>query len=189
MGKPMKSLSNAIVVAVLLAAGAVLPPQGIARGTEAPQVAATDPEALPERVRAMHAAILEAARSGDIEAMRPVLESNELMPQVSFGGADDPIAFWKEVSGDYEGREILAVLVNILQMPYARARTGTPDEMYVWPYLAEADLEKLTPPQEVDLYRLVKPLEAKAMREFGGYIGYRLGIGADGTWHYFLAGD
>ena len=146
-------------------------------------------DALPERVRAMRDAILEAARTGDIEEMRPVLESNELMPNVSFGGAKDPIAYWKESSGDKKGREILAILVEILEMPFVRLAKGTSNEMYVWPYLAELDLEKLTPEQEVDLYRLVKPVELKSMREFGGYIWYRLGIGPDGTWHFFVAGD
>ena len=149
----------------------------------------TNLDALPPRVRAMRTAILEAARSGDVEELRPVLESNELKPQVSFGAVKDPIAHWKETSGDKQGREILAVLIDILEMPFVRTKAGTDDEMYIWPYLAEADLEKLTPAQEVDLYRLVKPTEATAMREFGGYIWYRLGIGRDGTWHFFVVGD
>jgi hypothetical protein len=149
----------------------------------------TDLSKLPERVREMHQRILEAARSGDIEALRPVLESNELMPTFSFGKERDAIAYWKELSDDKKGREILAVLVNILSMPYVRLRAGTSDEMYVWPYLFEADLEKLPPGEEVDLYRLVTPEEARIMKEYGAYIWYRLGIGPDGTWHFFVAGD
>jgi hypothetical protein len=61
--------------------------------------------------------------------------------------------------------------------------------MYVWPYLAELPLGKLTSAQQVDLYRLMTHEEIKTMKEFGGYIHYRLGIGRDGTWHYFVAGD
>jgi len=146
-------------------------------------------DALPVLVRRMYDAILEAAQSGHVEKMLPVLESNELMPKVSFGGENDPIQFWKQESGDKKGREILAILVNILKMPFVRTDAGSANEMYIWPYLAEADLEKLSPAQEVDLYRLVRPQEANAMKEFGGYIWYRLGIGRDGTWHFFVAGD
>lgn len=146
-------------------------------------------DALPVPVRRMYDAILEAAKNGHIEEMLPVLESNELMPKVSFGGERDPIKYWKQESGDKKGREILAIMMNILKMPFVRTDAGSANEMYIWPYLTEADLEKLTPSQEVDLYRLVRPQEAKAMKEFGGYIWYRLGIGRDGTWHFFVAGD
>ena len=149
----------------------------------------TNIQSLPPQVREMHDAILEASRSGDIEMLVPVLEMNELAPTVSFGDAEDPVKYWKQTSGDGEGRQILAVLVEILEMPYAHVNAGKDDEMYVWPYLAELPLDKLAPPQLVDLFRLVTPEEAKAMKDYGGYIHYRLGIGPDGTWHYFVAGD
>jgi hypothetical protein len=149
----------------------------------------SDLSVLPDRVKIMRNAILEAARSGDIEALRPVLESNELKPTVSFGGADDPIEHWKQTSGDGQGREIMAIMAEILEMDFARIRPGTSNEMYVWPYMAELPLAKLNPAQQVDLYRLMSPDEVKSMKEFGGYIHYRLGIGRDGTWHYFVAGD
>lgn len=183
-----RRLTNTLLGAFLLAIAATFAPMAAMAG-EKELTIQSSLDALPERVRAMRADILEAARSGDIEEMRPVLETNELMPTVSFGGASDPIAFWKETSGDKKGREILAILIEILEMPFVRLRKGTSNEMFVWPYLAELDLEKLTPEQEVDLYRLVKPAELKTMREFGGYIWYRLGIGPDGTWHFFVAGD
>ena len=172
----------------LLAAGLMFSPAHTLAGEKKP-VIQTDLNALPERVRAMRAAILEAARTGDIEEMRPVLESNELMPTVSFGGANDPIAYWKENSDDKKAREILAIMIEILEMPFVRLSKGTSNEMFVWPYLSRIDPKKLTPQQEVDLYRLISPAEAKTMREFGDYIWYRLGIGPDGTWHFFVAGD
>lgn len=176
---------------VLIACIMAAPPLGAslsAAERAAPEVYSSVAK-LPAPVRAMRDAILEAARSGDIEALRPVLESNELKPTVSFGGADDPVEFWKQTSGDGRGREIMAVMSEILEMPFARIDAGTSNEMYVWPYLAELPLEKLTPAQQVDLYRLVTPEELKTMKQFGGYIHYRLGIGRDGTWHYFVAGD
>jgi hypothetical protein len=154
----------------------------------APQIH-SDLSVLPELVKNMRDAILEAARSGNIDALRPVLESNELKPTVSFGGADDPIEHWKQASRDGQGFEIMAIMTEILEMDFARINAGTSNEMYIWPYLAELPLDTLTPAQQVDLTRLMKPEEVKTMKEFGGYIYYRLGIGRDGTWHYFVAGD
>jgi hypothetical protein len=114
---------------------------------------------------------------------------NELKPTISFGGDVDPVAYWKKASGDGEGREIMAIMIEILEMPFARSDVGTSNEMYVWPYLAVLPSNKLTPAQQVDLYRLMTPAEAKTMKEFGSYIHYRLGLGPDGTWHFFVAGD
>lgn len=145
--------------------------------------------ALPEPVKKMRERILEAARSGNIDAMHPIVEMNELKPTVSFGGANDPVAYWKQVSGDGKGREIMAIMIEILQMPFVHTAAGTSNEIYVWPYLSMLPPDKLTPSQQVDLYRLISPDEAKTMKEFGSYIHYRLGIGPDGTWHFFVAGD
>jgi hypothetical protein len=172
----------------LLIAGPVLSVELKAAERGAPEIH-SDLSALPNRVADMRDAILEAARSGDIEALRPVLDSNELKPTVSFGGSDDPIKLWKQTSGDGQGREIMAIMVEILDMDFARVNPGTSNEMYVWPYLAELPLDKLTSAQQVDLYRLMTYDEVKTMKEFGDYIHYRLGIGRDGTWHYFVAGD
>ncbi len=187
MNRLLKPRTYLALVAALICSGLLLDGAFAQRG-KAPEIH-TDLSVLPERVSNTRAAILEAARGGDIEEMLPVLEMNELPPTVSFGKTDDPIAFWKEVSGDGEGREILATLVEILEMPFARTNAGTPEEMYIWPYLARIAPNKLTPAQKVDLFQLVSPEEAKKMEDFGDYIYYRLGIGRDGTWHFFVAGD
>ena len=134
----------------------------------------------------MRDAILAAARTGTIEALRTPLEWNELKPEISDGPVSDPIAHWKQRSGDGEGRQILAILLEILECPPAIVGAGTSSERYVWPGFAEADLATLPPPLEVQLYRLVSPAEAKAMRERKAWSWWRLSIGVDGTWHSFL---
>lgn len=190
MLRPFQALIAILILCFAVTASLAAPqPVNAAAPAEPDITISSQTEALPDRVKATQTAILEAARSGDIEMLRPVLEMNELKPTVSFGGADDPITFWKRTSGDGEGRQIMAVLAEILEMPFARVNKGRDDEMYVWPYLAELPLDKLAPAQLVDLYRLVTPEDVKAMKDFGGYIHYRLGIGPDGTWHYFVAGD
>lgn len=145
---------------------------------------------LPEPVRRLRERLLEAARSGDIERMRPLLDGQGTPPVVSLGEQqDDAIAFWKEQSGDGDGREILAILMEILEAGYLHVDKGTPQEMYLWPYFAQYPLEKLTPEQLVELFKIITGSDFKEMKEYGAYIFFRLGIGPDGTWHFFVAGD
>ncbi|MGH6736390.1 MAG: hypothetical protein ACRECX_09985 [Methyloceanibacter sp.] len=140
---------------------------------------------LPDPVQRMLTEIILTAQSGDIEAMRPVLESNELKPMVAAAHVDDPIAYWKEQSVDGTGRDVLAAMLNVLASGFVLTGTGH-DEMYVWPYFAEVDITKLTPEQEVELYRTVPPQLAVPMKKSGKYTYYRLGVSPTGVWHYFL---
>jgi len=147
-----------------------------------------DPGPLPEPVEEMRQAILAAAHSGNIEDLRVPFDWNELTPEVATPAGEDPITHWKSTSADGNGREILAALANMLPMRPAELPLGQDLEnniIYVWPYLAELPLDKLTPAQEVDLLRLVGPAEAKAMREKKKWTWWRLTIGAAGTWHSF----
>jgi hypothetical protein len=144
-----------------------------------------DPQALPAPVKQTLQEIFETAQSGDIEAMRPVLESNELSPMVASAHVDDPVAFWKKNSADGEGRDVLAALLNILSTGFIKTGQRN-DQIYIWPYLAEMDLTKLTPAQEVELYRIVPAEKALAMKKSGKYSYYRLGVSPTGVWQYFL---
>ena len=147
---------------------------------------------LPGPVQDMREAILSAVRAGHIEEVRHAWDLNELKPDlgaVPAGG--DPIAHWKRISGDGEGREILAALGEILDTGYVVLPLGRDlenNKIYVWPYFAEVPLDKLTPGQEVELLRLVSPSALKDMRAAGTYAHWRIAIGADGTWHSFRRG-
>jgi len=145
---------------------------------------------LPEPVKTLRIALVEAAASGDIERLRPLMATGEDQTQVSIGDApDDPIAALKSLSGDGEGREILAILLDIISTAAARVDPGSPDETYVWPYFAEKKLDTLTPPEVVELYRIVTASDVSDMKEFGGYNFYRIGITPAGKWKFFVAGD
>jgi hypothetical protein len=148
-----------------------------------------DNEDLRERVGSMRERLILAARSGDIARLGVVFQMNETLPVFTRGSERDPVAFWKSASGDGEGREILAVLLNILDLPAALINKGTPQEMYVWPYLAHVPLTDLTPRQTVDLYRLMTAQDVRDTRTLGSWVFWRLGIGPDGTVHFFLAGE
>ena len=156
--------------------------------TVPPTVAPASLEPLPPAVTEMRDTILAAVRSGNIEDLKPALQWNEMPPVIATTAVDDPIAHWKSVSGDGQGREILAILENLFAAGHAVLPVGRDVEnnkLFVWPRFAEMDLSKLRPEDEVQLYRLVTPAEVKTMIAKKRWLGYRLAIGAEGTWHTF----
>lgn len=156
----------------------------------APVEVIRDIKKAPEPVQRMRQLIVEAAASGDIERLRSLMNPGPNQTQVTVGeSADDPIAFLKSLSGDQEGIEILAILLDIVSTGFVHAGQGTADEMYVWPYFAEKSLTSLTPPEKVELLRIVTAGDFADMLEFGGYNFYRIGITPDGQWKFFVAGD
>lgn len=144
---------------------------------------------LPAPVLEMRDAILSAVRSGRIEDLRTAVELNEIKPIVADKPVGDLITHWRQASGDGEGREILAVLGELLDSGYVVLPIGRDLEnnrVYVWPYFAELPLASLTPAQDVELLRLVPVEVFKEMKQTGRYSHYKLGIGADGTWHFMM---
>jgi hypothetical protein len=140
---------------------------------------------LPPEIKSTLEDIVVAAQGGDIEAMREVLEQNELKPMLSSEPVSDPIAFWRKQSADGEGRDILAAMLNVFSAGFAKQGEGK-NATYIWPYFADMDLTKLTPSQQVELFRVVPVADALAMQKTGKYSYYRAGIGSDGVWHYFM---
>ena len=157
---------------------------GAAQSADSPQVI-YDPSTLPDPVQRMLGKIISAAQTGNLEAMRAVLESNELKPMVAATHVHDPIQYWMEQSRNGTGRDVLAAMLNIIASGAVLTGKGH-DAVYVWPYFAEADIAKLTPPQQVEFYRVVPPKKAEAIVKSGKYDYYRLGISPAGVWHYFI---
>jgi hypothetical protein len=178
----------AAAMAVLIAGGMVVPGLSAPAATQTPSVQiARDVTKLPPQVQRMRQAILQAATSGDIEQLRVPIDMNEIHPVFSKDRVTDPIAHLKSVSGDGNGREMLAILFNLMTTGYAITNPGTKDEMIVWPYHAVIPLNSLTPSQEVEIYRFLPPARLKEMTAQGKYTYYRVGISPDGVWHYFTA--
>jgi len=145
---------------------------------------------LPEPVRRMHRLILEATRSGDIERLRPLIGTGEHATQLSFGGVDgDPVDFLRELSGDPDGQEILAILEEVLSAGFVHLDAGSANDLYVWPYFFAIPLDRLTNPQRVELFKIVTAGDYEDMKTFGSYIFYRVGIDPEGNWAFFVAGD
>jgi hypothetical protein len=145
---------------------------------------------LPFPVRRMRELILEAAYSGDIEKLRPLIGYGDDVTMLSLGGIEeDPLTFLKSLSGDKDGHEILAILVEVLESGFVLMDEGSESELYIWPYFFAWPLDKLGPRQMVELYQLVTYGDYEDMESFGAYIFYRLGITPRGRWRFFVAGD
>ncbi len=146
-------------------------------------------EPLPESVVRTRNALLHAARTGDLETLRPILAAIAPNLIYSFGGDEDPIAFWTQVSLDGTGRDILADMIKVFSSGFVRMHEDTADEMFIWPYHFVYPIEELTPEQEVELYLLLPAQYRKDMEAAGGYIGFRAAIRPTGELVFFVAGD
>jgi hypothetical protein len=188
-----------LLTVLLLASPAALAQQpGRASAPPKPPETSRDLEALPEQVRRMRSLIIDAVRTGDSEALRKPIEWNEVPPSFGKGaprGARGPamaselVKLFRERSGDGAGRETMGQMLNLLAVGYARIHAGTRQEMFLWPYFAALDPRLLTPEQEVDAYRVLHADAVREWREKGRYPGWRLGIGPDGTWHFFAGAE
>lgn len=146
---------------------------------------------LPEPVRRMHERIVEAAKSGDIERLRPFLGLGDDTTLLSFGEPDgDPVEILKGLSGDDDGQEILAILEEVLNAGFVHLEAGTAEDVYVWPYFFGVPLDKLDARQRVELFKIVTAGDVEDMKQAGGaYNFYRAGITPEGRWAFFVAGD
>ncbi|MDQ0454186.1 hypothetical protein [Rhizobium paknamense] len=145
----------------------------------------------PEAVRKMRERMVEAAASGDPERLRELITQGKDGTQLALGedNGSDPIQIIKSVSGDPDGLEVLAIMLDVLSTGFAHVNAGTPDEAYVWPYFAEKPLNTLTAPEKVELMRLVTAGDFENMLEYGNYNFFRIGISPNGQWKFFSAGD
>ena len=147
---------------------------------------------LPPAAEDMRNAITSAVDAGEIEDLKYAYEmGDEFLPAIADDAVADPVDYWKAQSADGEGREILAIISNLLAVGPAKLTTGKDPEnsaVYVWPYLSELPLDKLSARQKVDLFRLMPVKEAKAMIAEKKWTWWRLTIGADGLWHAFKKG-
>ncbi len=147
---------------------------------------------LPSHVYEMREMIMTAVRSGRIEDLTTAIDWNEMPPELGAAIGADPIDHLRKLSADGAGREILAVLDNLLQSAPAVLPIGLDAEnnsVYVWPAVSEAKLDQLTPAQEVALYRLMPVVQAKALQAAKKWTWWRLAIAADGTWLTFMKGE
>lgn len=155
-----------------------------------PAEAIYDESKLPEAVRKTRQLLVEAAASGDIERLRPLIGSGSAATEISVGDtAGDPINTLKELAGDDQGIEILSSFLNILATGFVHVDVGTAKEAYVWPYFAARPLNALTAPEKVELMRIVTAGDYQDMLDFGTYSFFRIGIAPDGKLLFIRSGE
>jgi len=158
-------------------------------GQELPEII-YDLSRLPEPVLRMRQLIIDACKSGDIEKLRPLIGTGEGATQLLLGELDgDPIDFLRQISGDQEGYEIMAILLEVMESGFVHLNAGTESEYYAWPYFFAVPLEELTPPQKVELFTLLTASDYEEMKNYGAYVFYRVAITPEGRWLFFVAGD
>jgi hypothetical protein len=140
---------------------------------------------LPTPVAAMRKKLLDAAYSGDMEKMRAVIQETHPTPAFSVNEIADPIEYMKTQSGDGNGLELMAIMTDVLESGWAKVDAGTPQELYVWPYYAVLPMNKLTPSQLVEVYKLVTSSDFEEMKSTGIYSFYTIAIDKDGVWKYY----
>ncbi|MBC2774516.1 hypothetical protein H6M51_16750 [Rhizobium sp. AQ_MP] len=149
-----------------------------------------DIEKAPEPVRRMRKLIMEAAATGDISKLKPLMNPGPDQTIVPLQEPEqDPIDALKAISGDSDGMEVLAILLDILSTGFVQLDKGTADEAYVWPYFAGKSLGLLTPQEKVELLRIVTAGDVTEMQEYGNYNFFRIGITPDGRWKFLTVGD
>lgn len=160
--------------------------------SEAFSAPSTDISILPQRVAALRTRMIEAADTGDIENLRPAIEWNETVP--IFGhGADQPKSFadaidaLKRLSFDGKGSEILTILKAVLMQPYVIITRGQ-IVTYLWPAFAHDSRWPDEPDARMGLLRCVRFVDLVNWRDEAPLPVQRVGIGADGTWHFFWGG-
>jgi hypothetical protein len=139
-------------------------------------------DGLPGTVTEKREKIYRAAVTQDYEALGSLLDPDTF--SYSFGESGDPIGYWRE----QEEAEV-PILGDILP-GVLHTRFGKRDDVFMWPSAAakepsewtEADLEAMRKAGSTDE-------DIRSFEQYGGYTGWRVGIRADGTWLFFVAGD
>ncbi|EJF90640.1 hypothetical protein [Bartonella tamiae] len=145
---------------------------------------------LPLAVKEMREKIIKAAKSGHIENLKPLLGSPTDPTQLSIvDDATDPIQFLKKQSGDGEGLETLAILIDLLHSGYVHLDEGSEADIYVWPYFVALPIDTLTNQQLVELFQIMTAGDLEQIKEIGTYAFYRIGITPNGQWRFFITGD
>jgi len=188
VGAPLSCLSVLLLLSIACLVHA--PDPSIAQIERLPPAATGKAgEGLPRPAAEMREAILAAVQSGRLDDLRLAVELNEIRPIIGDGDSADAMAAIRAIAGSGDGRSFLASVGAVLSAHWIALPLGPDAEnnrVFIWPRLAETGIGSLTPGDATDLEAIASPEEVRAMREAGKYTSWRIGIGADGTWHFLF---
>ena len=138
---------------------------------------------LPDSVARTRQALIEAASRCDLPGLRAAAGA-DLVTSYGGGGADN-LEAWEE-----EGRGVLGTLLLVLDLGHAVVDDGAGGQIYVWPAaFAYPSWDQIPDHLVEELESLYTPDELDTIATLGSYGGWRVGIGEDGDWMFFVAGD
>ncbi len=104
----------------------------------------------------------------------------------SFGGE----GFSSLLEWEDDGQAPLALLVRLLGLPPGSQEYEDLPTIYYWPRAFLYDTWDEIPEEDIaDLLTVFTQEELDEISGFGSYAGWRVGIGEDGEWRFFVAGD
>ena len=187
---PSESLMNRRSMLVLgLAGSAALTASGVlGQPMPGPPPPLRDETKLPAQARNMLSRIREAARSGEAAQLRIAIERNELPPVFERGARGHGVDILKRRSCDGEGREMLRILIAVLDQGFMTTGATAAPQQFIWPYFARTAFSALDPAARSASWSLVRLADIGLSVRDQQPLWHRLGIGADGTWHFFTSG-
>ena len=135
-------------------------------------------ESLPAEVLATRTALLAAAQAGDWDALEALIPADTLFNS-NFSGEADHIAYYRSLDTD-----VFAEIAALLDDPFV-----TLDDITVWPELYARVPFAFGSDERVDLEARYGADRLADWEAAGSYLGWRLGITAEGEWIFLVAGD
>ncbi|HUU61362.1 MAG TPA: GerMN domain-containing protein, partial [Acidimicrobiia bacterium] len=143
---------------------------------------------LPDPAQDIRHALFDAARSCDWDTLRSLLDHATF--SYSFGESGDPVAYWQHE--EFLHYRPMYYLAAILERPFGMIEDGD-STIYTWPSAQTYESWAQVPAAEREALRpLYDDLDFRSFDEFGGYLGFRVGIRSDehgAQWIYAITGD
>ncbi len=138
---------------------------------------------LPTAVATTRENIAKATDSQDYKTLAALTDPKEF--RYSFGKqTPGGFASSMETIDKQYGKNTFLLIKKLLSLPYDKQ-----GDIYVWPAVFTKSSDKWTQ-EDIDMMKqIASDQEIEGYRQFGAYIGYRVGIREDGKWIYYLAGD
>ena len=142
---------------------------------------------LPAPVASTRGDLRRAAVECDYAALAAQAARGSSQFAFSFGGSNDPAAFWR--AEELRGEKPLRNLALLLELRHA-SRPAEAVTQYLWPAAFAYDSWDKVPAADRDALRSVYDDNQLAQfAQAGAYLGHRVGIAQDGEWLFFVAGD
>ena len=158
--------------------------------TQAPST--TEPEAVvpSEEAQATLDQIEALAEAGDLQGLAELALTGEVLFTASFGqeftDAAELAAFWAEI----EAPSIPDVIVGLLDAGYHQTLATYPDGTQVPIFVTPAVMGEESTAEDRERLESIFGTET-VTRWFGDgmYLGWRMGVDADGNWRFLVIGD